>query len=915
MLPVLPLVPIWSGPFTLASPPNALPVGAPASALLATLRTDGEGQVIWGSLDSQTANTSTWSFVRYQISPDQALLTERGIIVDTEMGALPENNPNYEWFQGASFGITSLVAGPPSYLKLKSTAASADLLYSFWYQRTEPFLGPTTIFDLDARFEVAYGTRGTGDARIAVQDTSRYVELGTLLYADALGNRIRRVINNPYLSFAGLYDPTNDPTGAWTSDGFITATPFERVLTTRMAHPLGAGYYAGTVDPYIVPLTGTFSTQQDNPLVATNTINGADSRLLQDLNSGDPIKTEDGRKFFATVQSQEQMTVIPAVTAPIDGTLYTTPYADTNSRITEAVLQVVSTSGNADSGVYFTGKANNRIYTVSLQTVAGIKVVRLLQNGPSSAALASFNFNWNDGDFHSYRVVADSVADSTTLLIDEVVVGSVALSAYTVNVAAKDIVFGHANGLSVVGWQTVSHIFTPPASVIRTLGVWLGGERANIDNWKLPRTDGTSVPNSSPTAVIYPMDWTSALEVRIHRDPTFGVSIYRPDLINAAVFPPTWTGTSQFNSEYTDPTLAWINVEEPRLPQQQGEVFGSVAFGAIDPQSICLQGWDYVRYRLYQWPDTDYASPQHHVLNYANQIGSSELFNQTETETVVVESLDNRTVSLLPTNIYAQSIYRVIDGNNLVSANFWTFDPASQTIQLGFDADGFPVTFSSDHATITVVLVPGGPVTQSYLAQVPLLQTATLLNEGTPPFVLQQAQNITRSVIAGGIVTDPATGDFIDNTPYSTLDFTPPTANPLPSSYQSVDVYEEDNGAQQNLIAICDDSYGVIDLSAIIAANTVAVGPQFMENGPVPQEPPWAQAGLFLAGPTSTTGVLRAAGGAATVGYQNDGAGNITIWSTSGTLGPAGLFVLAPTLGGGINQQVLIYQNGVPVFP
>jgi len=883
--------------------------------LLSTLRTDGEGQVIWGSLDSQTANTSVWSFVRYQISPDQNLLTSRGLIVDTEMAVLPEDNPDYEWFQGASFGITSLIAGPPTFLSLKSTAASPDLLYSFWYQRIEPFLGNTTIFDLDARLSLDYGTRGSGDARIAVQDTLRYVELATLLYAAPLGNRIRRIINNPYLSFAGLYLPTEEASGSWTSDGFIIASSFERTLTTRMAHPLGAGKYSGTLDPYIVPLTGTFETAPADPFLATNRVYGSDSRLLQELNNNDPIKTEDGRTFLATVLTQEILIISPAATAPISGTLYTTPYADTNSRISEAVFKIASTTATTDSGAYFTGKANNRIYTVSLQIIAGVQTVRLLQNGPSSASLIDFNFNWNDGQFHSYRVVADSVADNVTLLIDESVQGGVALSAFANAPTASDLVFGHANGLSVIEWQTVSHIWTPPtAGTDRTLGVWLGGDRDNIDNWKVPRTDGTSVPNSAASAVLYPMDWTSPIEVRIHRDPTFGVSIYRPDLISAAVFPPTWTGTPQFNSEYTDPTLAWINVEDTRLPQQQGEVFGSVAFGAIDPQSISYQSWDYVRYRLYQWPDTDYSSPQHMVLNHANQIGSSELFNQTDTETVVVTSTDNRTVNLLPTNIYAQSVYRVIDGQTLVSANFWTFDPQSQTIQLGYDANGFPVTFSSDHAAITIVLVPGTPVTSTYLASVPLLQTATLLNEGTPPFVLDQAQDINRLVIAGGIVTDPATGDFIDNTPYDTLGFNKPSNLPLPQSYQTVDVYEVDNGAQQNLIAIADDSYG-IDFSGDLGGGVVSIGPQFLENAPVPQEPPWAQAGLFPAGPTSTTGVLRLSGGPSTVGLQNNGMGGITVWSTSGTLGPAGLFVLAPTLGNGVNQQVLIYQNGVPLFP
>lgn len=1027
MIPVLPLVPIWGGPYGSATRPvvpNALPANAPLSALQAILRTDGEGQVIWGSLDSQTTNSSTWSFVRYQVSPEQNELASRGLIVDTEMGVLPEDNPNYEWFQGASFGQASLLVapGPTTFLNLKSSVASPDLFYSFYYQRIEPFLGYRSVFDLDARYSLDYGTRGTGDARIAIQDTNRYVELATLQFAPPLGNRIRRIINNPSLSYAGLYTPTNDPSNAWTSDGFINATPFERVLTTSMSHPLGAGYFAGTLDPYIVPVTGTVSTppQTGAVYIPTASLVGTNTRFLQELNVGDPIRTEDGRTFsLVAVADQESLTLAVRAATPVSGTIRTIPYADTGSRITESRFKVVSypaIAGNVDTGLYVSAKANNILYTLSVQVVAGVASIRLLQNGPGSAPLLTTPFAWDDGAFHSYRIRADAAANNVTLSIDDNVVGGVALAAFAVvGATVKDLTFGHDNGSSTAAWETLSHIWDPPATAIRTLGVWLGGDRNDLNNWKVPRTDLAPVPNTDPTAAIYPMDWLSPIEVRIHRDPTFGVSVYRPDLIAAATFPPTWTGTPQFNSEYTDPTLAWINVEEPRIPQQEGEVFGSVAFGSIDPESICFQSWDYVRYRIYQWPDQDYRSPQHQVLNYANQIGSDELFSQTDTETVVVESLDNRTVSLIPTNIYARNIYRVIDGTNLISSSQWSFDPESQTIQLGYDANGFPVTFSSDHAAVTIVFVPGTPVTSTYLATVPFYKTSTLLNEGTPPYVYDQASEIDlfkvavpvaisfasianpvvintsaahgyavgtmvqitsnslvglngqwqvlstptatsftvaydnltggigvggsvaayqtgfqgpqnlRSVIPGAIVTDPATGDFIDNTPYDTLDFFSPLPDPAPipppppppappppwppqAVYQDVNVYQQTNSGYGNLIAICDDS----------EAPEFALSGEFLTEygAPIPQEPFWNQVALLPAGPTSTAGVLRASGGNY-VAYQGSPIPPAPLgpWSPGGTLGPAAQFVLAPTKGQNVNQQVFIAINGVPVFP
>jgi len=877
----------------------------------AILRTDKEGQVFWGSLDSQTTNTSVWSFVRYQITPDENTLTSRGFIVDTEMGVLPENNPNYEWFQGASFGQARLFnAGPATFLGLKSTVGSFDLFYSFYYQRIEPFLQYQSIFDLDARYLVDYGTQGTGDARIAIQDTTRYVEVGTLLYVEPSSYVLRRIISNPSLSYAGLYDPTAQLNGAWTKYGFLTGTPYERVLTTSMENVGAKGYYDGVLDAYNTQLTGTVTTGA----LPASTLAGTSTRFLQEIAAGDFVKTEDGRTFTVTnvAASQEEISVAPALSAEYTGPLWRTPYADTGSRITEVKLKVVSTGNPAtapDVGIYFTGKANGRIYTAYLRYVAGVPTVQLLQNGPGSAILASAAFNWADGNFHYYMLWADAVADNVSLLLDDTVAVNTPLTNFSVSATHPDLRFGHNNGTSVAAWETLSHVWVPPASARRTLGVWLGGDRNDIDNWQIPRTDNPfgslpAVPNSEANgADIVQMDWTNAIEVRVHRDPTFGVSIYRPDL----AVPPWYTGP-QFNSEYTDPTKAWINVDETRLPLQSGEVFGSVAFGAIDPLSVSHQSWDYVRYRIYQWPDQDFRSPQGHVLNRANQIGSTELFDQTEAETVVVESLDSRTVSLIPTNFYAQSIVRVIDGQTLISATQWTFDPVTQTVTLGYDSNGFPVTFSDTHAAVTLVFVPGTPVTQTYLASVPWNKTATLLNEGTPPFVYQQAQTITRTVVAGSVLFDPVIpSEFIDNTFYDTLEFTSPfsvvpdlgttapspyylpppappnTAAQVPASYQTVDVYEVDNGAQQNLIAICDDGPFTLDFSALVAANTVAIGPQFNEYyAPVPLDAMWEQAGLFPAGPTSVAGVLRLSGGTSIFDISGSSTTNPTIITTTG---------------------------------
>ena len=354
-----------------------------------------------------------------------------------------------------------------------------------------------------------------------------------------------------------------------------------------------------------------------------------------------------------------------------------------------------------------------------------------------------YPFTWDDGEFHTYRIIIDVAADTVVLSIDD----QVQLPTLTVSGMAPglgeptNLTFGTSQpgvGASVVSWHSVSLQCFPPADAKRTLGVWKGGNLDDINSYEVPRTDNSTAPNSwqlgpvqpgmDPAPVVVEMDWRSDLMVRMYRDPEWGLAVFRPDLPP----PPYYTGTN-YLTESTEPTLAWINVEYSQLPEAT-KAFGYASFGSLDSRSVCQQRWDYVRYRVLRSPSEERISPSHMVLDQYNVISSGELLRDVTLEQVAVTTISLTQLSLLPTHLYAEDIYRVEDGTTTFMPGEWAFDSLTQTLTLLEDtATATPRQFSSAHATVTVTFLPGKPITNTYLAAQPLLDGMTLLNEGTPP--------------------------------------------------------------------------------------------------------------------------------------------------------------------------------------
>lgn len=459
--------------------------------------------------------------------------------------------------------------------------------------------------------------------------------------------------------------------------------------------------------------------------------------------------------------------------------------------------------------------AGNR--SVELGVAAGPDRVVLLASG---VEVASFPFAWDDGQPHRYRILTNAVADAVSVLADGVVLGTAALSLFPVG--PRRVVFGVSSPTATcqaVWFAASAHPLFGPA-VQRTLGIASPSPSVgitSIDGWMIPRSDGTTVPNSSALATVIPMDWSSEIRVRVRLDPQWGATLYRPDL-------PLPLG-GPWATDTTRPSDGWVNVEYPRLPQTEDGAFGLVSFGGIYAPVLSRSLWGDLRYQIRTVNSSDFIAPQGMVLNRYNVITSGELRNDTQPEVVTVP-VDGRAVSLVPANINAARVFTVVVGSTVVPSTGWTFDADTQVVTLLSDPP-------AGTTTATVTFVPGTPVTQTYLCSQPLYQGVTLLNEGTPPVPASQADPSVMVVEPGSAINDP--GDvlvdpaFTLNDPTRYITFT----DPEEERYTDLQFCEVDNGGQRNLIStLCDGPAIGHGLAGIELSGTLFSEQQSADGGP-----------------------------------------------------------------------------------
>ena len=468
------------------------------------------------------------------------------------------------------------------------------------------------------------------------------------------------------------------------------------------------------------------------------------------------------------------------------------------------------------------------------------------------------DFPWNDGEEHFLRALIDTNTLVVTLIGDDVVLGTVPLGVFAPTPTDSTLAFRKSSPLLTGNFDLLdfSTVELPWPGILRTLGVYVEGDQDNIDSWEIPRTDSTTAPNSDAAlAVVFPMDFGSPVQVRIRRDPAWGVCILRPDL------PPPPYFDGQWATDITQPSAGWINVQWANLPRTEFE-YGMVRWGSLRPDSVSQSRFRELRYRIYEFASENYVMPHHMILNQYNLIHSGELYYDKTVETVTVLSVDAFTIRLLDGDIHAEQVFQIqfqapwgeqiivypsesqppYDPETQLPPPVFLFDKESQTITLFGTSFGLlgPVAVPNpgeeindtlqpgsgpqlanldafepnapvpkNHIPVTVTFRPGAPVSTTYLQTQPFLQGATILAEGSVPVPKSQTGTYTVVSSIHGTVNDPSdpnnpSPDSILNGPWPTI-----TVEDVPDAlYEELTFVEVTNGGWTHLLSpACDSTF------------------------------------------------------------------------------------------------------------
>lgn len=566
--------------------------------------------------------------------------------------------------------------------------------------------------------------------------------------------------------------------------------------------------------------------------------------------------------------------------------------------ISEARLRVESfTVGSLGIGFIFGSRVPvSSVSTRYVGLTLGATTAIFLDN--SGSVVTTMAVTWNDGEFHTFRLLLDPLADLVVLSVDDTVVGSTPLTGF-VSSSDEPSAFVETLGTgSFEVWLDSSSCVPlrptalPGTSIGRTFGVLLRGrDPDDIDSFKIPRTDGTSALNSSLLATPFQMDWRSMCHVRLLWDPRYGVSFYRPDLAP----PPYFTGN--FSTELTDPSEAWVTVEYRSLPTTPRDR-GVVSFGASDPRSITQQRWDFVRYRIRGALNGFGIAPQNMVLNRSFTFKSGELNVDVTPEVVTVNSRSTTRVVVSDSAIYADRVFVVQVADSVLPSSSWSFNASTQEITLSnpLPRSTYPVTIS---------FAPSNPVTKTYLCSQPFSGSVTVLNEGTPPIPKSRTQPSTLTLTQGATLNQP--DDDLD--PAESVPIVDPYefvqhVDSEESLYTNVEFCQVEDGESVHLSTLCDGPGPGIGFSEITIS-----GSGYMETESVPEGPagPWGRQSPVIKGSSSRFSqhsILMASGN----GIRGGTLGPGTAILYPNARGPSG----NPPVGGmGLNQDFRIVLTDV----
>jgi hypothetical protein len=307
-----------------------------------------------------------------------------------------------------------------------------------------------------------------------------------------------------------------------------------------------------------------------------------------------------------------------------------------------------------------------------LLDVGGVRSVALHSEG---SIVATFPFEWFDGEPHTYRLnVTPGAPGNVALLVDGVLIGTAFYTDFGVPPASVTGLysFGSATPASMLAESVVDWYYTNVwrvwPSKRRYVGLWRGTDPTSLTGYHLPlkaagRDAGVAgnvltdpianflsagivpgdllVVDSGDNKGTYEISAVMATQLVVNVATPFPVY---PETVSYRVPKETdWStyhryriarfpsgGVSIFLD--TEPTpLIEVGYNQMDLPSRYVGLpvviaggLPAMVWGALDPTNLSQTSWDYVRYGIIRPPSEMQIAPHHQILNQRNVMGSPE---------------------------------------------------------------------------------------------------------------------------------------------------------------------------------------------------------------------------------------------------------------------------------------------------
>lgn len=605
----------------------------------------------FGSTSKLATSKSGWDFFRYSIQPTASIQTASRVFVESEFTLLPDADVTAPWSLLDDQGVAQVIDG--DFLNIEQAGRTDQ--GSFSYGRIEPLLSRTAKAELEARLRVDSFTAGSIPATLTLSDGVKDVTLGL---------------------FAAASTTSGTDYGTFRVTEGIPGVDPNSILTEGIIAPVDT---SSALFEYAASYSGTQSFED-----AGFTTAGFDSVGSAYVDHHQVLTKATGL-FANATQDFTLLTPSNVFTNYVLATRLRFDSVETNFLGRAPILVGVD---DTEFEVFFSFLDDTSLTGLVFTNKNGSILADLLGDP------LGFAFNWNDGEFHSYRMVRSD--DSVSLFADGVFLGSTTTADMQ----------NSLNTEHEVRFELLEEQITVAVDYFLSHSTEYADRKVGLYNGTGDISDPTSYDTVDAEFL------GTFLKVRISRDPAGKTQVFLND-----------GASPSFERQYSELPA---RLKAPELNTD----LGFVRFGATDPSSLSESVWDFVRYNISNAREQQLAL-EHSTFNAAFPITSAEPLFDTSVEELTLASDTNQTILFPNKGFNVRKVLSITSSDGVMPYDF-TFDEVSQTATLS-------ATLPQERTDLIVRFLVKPPYSKEYIKnQEPVIR----LNDGTPPFELTQERTL-----------------------------------------------------------------------------------------------------------------------------------------------------------------------------